>query len=573
MLGARAAAGAGSCAGARGSARFGVVVVCGCSLVTVPAGGPAPVCGSGCGRWWALSWHVVCRVSKGGAAGGWGGVRSRRGAASFLCWWAVVSHVAGWGRGVRCGMVVLGCVVAFPLEGGGHRVQVWWGGWSLVAGPLAVWGSPVRSLGRPSGVFQHVGRARVLVAWGLGSPGAGCVGLECRNQEGVVVWCFRVSARRSLGAVVQGALCMGDARAIALAGSAGRWVAASSAFCGPGAAPAGDELRCVAGVYRFQGGGGAMCPGVGWVGGRLLACSGCRGLTVGGSSAVSPCCVLWWSLVGWLKGVLRVYRIHGGTIVCWRAATGGAVGCWDGACVGVVCVIGGGASCVFLGGSSWRSVVVVLGGWSWAWRFLGGCGTCGVGLAGGGARVCVGLRVCLLLPPRFLALPAPCPSLFACLFCFVFFWGGGGWGAAFLVLGVGVGACRCWCWCGRGRCGKRGWDGCCALGTLCVCRAPGFRFLGCRSGGADGGWLAAVVPWRLRGWSRLLGSAWVAWPGAGVRVGVFMAWAYWVVGSVGVAGLCGWWDGASWVSGMCAPKAWWVGLGHCGRCKGWRRCC
>ena len=27
-----------------------------------------------------------------------------------------------------------------------------------------------------------------------------------------------------------------------------------------------------------------------------------------------------------------------------------------------------------------------------------------------------------------------------------------------------------------------------------------------------------------------------------------------------------------WVSGMCAPKARWVGLGHCGRCNGWRRC-
>ena len=49
----------------------------------------------------------------------WGGVRSRRGAASFLCWWAVVSRAPGWRRGVRCGMVVLCCVVAFPLGGGG----------------------------------------------------------------------------------------------------------------------------------------------------------------------------------------------------------------------------------------------------------------------------------------------------------------------------------------------------------------------------------------------------------------------------------------------------------------------
>ena len=48
-----------------------------------------------------------------------------------------------------------------------------------------------------------------------------------------------------------------------------------------------------------------------------------------------------------------------------------------------------------------------------------------------------------------------------------------------------------------------------------------------------------MVAWRLRGWSWLLGSAWVAWLDAGVCVGVFMAWADGVVGSVGVAGLCG----------------------------------
>ena len=48
-----------------------------------------------------------------------------------------------------------------------------------------------------------------------------------------------------------------------------------------------------------------------------------------------------------------------------------------------------------------------------------------------------------------------------------------------------------------------------------------------------------MVAWRLLGWSRPLGSAWVAWPGAGACVGVFMAWADGVVGSVGLAGLCG----------------------------------
>ena len=250
------------------------------------------------------------------------------------------------------------------------------------------------------------------MAWGLGSPGAGCAGLECRNQGDVVVWCLGVSAHRSVGPVVRG---------IAFARSAGRWVAASWACCGPGAVPAGGEWRCVAGVYRFHGGGGAICSGVGWARGRLPAGSGCRGLTVGGYSAVSPWCVPWWSLVGWLKGVFGVYRIHGGTIVCWGAAAVGAAGCGGGACVGVDRVVGGGVSCVVLGGSSWWSVVVVTGGWSWALRFLGGCGTCGVALAWGGGGACVGLRVCLLLPPWPLPLPVPYSSLLVGLFGSVFF--------------------------------------------------------------------------------------------------------------------------------------------------------
>ena len=81
-----------------------------------------------------------------------------------------------------------------------------------------------------------------------------------------------------------------------------------------------------------------------------------------------------------------------------------------------------------------------------------------------------------------------------------------------------------------------------ALWVPFVCAGPqGSGFQGAGPGGADGGWLAAVVAWRLRGWSRLLGSGWVAWPGAGVRVGVFMALADGVVGSVGVAGLRGCW--------------------------------
>ena len=87
------------------------------------------------------------------------------------------------------------------------------------------------------------------------------------------MWCLRVSASRWVGPVVWG---------IAFAGSAGRWVAAAWACCGPGAVPAGGEWRCVVGVYCFHGWGGAICSGVGWARGRMPAGSGCRGRTVGG---------------------------------------------------------------------------------------------------------------------------------------------------------------------------------------------------------------------------------------------------------------------------------------------------
>ena len=275
---------------------------------------------------------------------------------------------------------------------------------------------------------------------------------------------------------------MGHARAIAFAGSAGWWVAASWACCGPSAAHAGGDWRCVAGVYRFHGGGGAMCSGVGWARGRLLAGSGCRGLTVGGSSAVSPWCVPWWSLVGWLKGVFGVYRTPGGTIVCWRAAAGGAVGCGGGACVGVVRVVCGGVSCVGLGCSSWWSVVVVpLGGGLGLGGSWEGAGHAGSGwLGGGGARVCWPACSPSALPAvSSTAFPLLLSFRWLVLLCFFLFFGGG----VAAVLWVGVGVCRCRCWCGRGCRGGRGSGGCCALGFLCVRRPPGFRFPGRRSGG------------------------------------------------------------------------------------------
>ena len=138
-----------------------------------------------------------------------------------------------------------------------------------------------------------------------------------------------------------------------------------------------------------------------------------------------------------------------------------------------------------------------LGGLLW-WCLGGGLGLCGSwegaghagsGWLGGGGRACVGLRVCPLYPPWPLPLPVPYSSLFAGLFGFFFvFWGG--------------------------------WLGCCAW--VLVCAGVGSRF-----------------PDRQGGWLRLLVSVRVAWPGVGVRVGVFVAWADGVVGSVGVVGLCG----------------------------------
>ena len=100
VLGARAAAGAGSRAGVSGSAPCRVVVVCGCSLLTVLAGGVAPVCGSGCRRWWALSWCEVCGGSRGGArwVGCGIGVARLRSCVSGL--WGPMSLGGGGGCGV-----------------------------------------------------------------------------------------------------------------------------------------------------------------------------------------------------------------------------------------------------------------------------------------------------------------------------------------------------------------------------------------------------------------------------------------------------------------------------------------
>ena len=195
VLGARAAAGAGSCAGARGSTRFGVVVVCGCSLVAVPAGGAAPVRGLGCGQWWALSWRVVCGVSRGGAGGGGRGVESAwRGFVPVLVGCGVSCPRVGDGGAVWYGCAGLRC--GLSAGGGGGTVsrcgglggRSWLVLWRCGAAPC---GLSVVLLACFS-TWAVRGRCRL----GPGVPWGGCVGLECRSQGGVVAWCLGVSAHR-----------------------------------------------------------------------------------------------------------------------------------------------------------------------------------------------------------------------------------------------------------------------------------------------------------------------------------------------------------------------------------------
>ena len=182
---------------------------------------------------------------------------------------------------------------------------------------------------------------------------------------------------------------------------------------------------------------------------------------------------------------------------------------------------------------------------------LGGCwegaGHAGSGWVGGGGRVC-GLACLPSALSLSLPLPFPCSSLFAGLFCFVFFF-----------LWEGLLGCCAWVWVCAGAgagvgVGVVGGGGpmAVALWVPCVCASPeASGFQGAGPGGADGGWLAAVVAWRLRGWSPgWRGRAWACMWVCSWR-GLMGWWAVWVwlvcvgVGYVCAEGTVGW-AGALW---------------------------
>ena len=95
-----------------------------------------------------------------------------------------------------------------------------------------------------------------------------------------------------------------------------------------------------------------------------------------------------------------------------------------------------------------------------------------------------------------------------------------------------------------------------------------FGFRGTSQRGAGGGQSAALVVWCLFWWSWLSGSTWVAWPDAGVRVGILLVRAVWVAGiSLFGAGWLALAAGAwlvSWRPAWVVVRAWlaWVGWGR-----------
>ena len=425
----------------------------------------------------------------------------------------------GWGAesaGRGFVPVLVGCGVPCPRVGEGGAVR--YGGVVLCGGlPVGGRGTVSRSGGvgcRPWFVLWRCGAAPrglliVLLAcfstWavrgrcgvGPGVPRGGVCGTGVSQPGG----CGRV-VLGGVGPPLSGPSGAGYC-VCGVRGSVGR------GFLGvlwPPAVPTGGEWRCVAGVYRFHGGGGAICSGVGWARGRLPADSGCRGLTVGGYSAVSPWCVPWWSLVGWLKGVLGVYRIHGGTIVCCGAAAVGAASFWGwGLCRCRPC---GWRRCVVCRPRRLLMVVCCGGAWGVVLGFAVPERVRDMrGRVGWGGGACAGLRVCLLLPPLPLPLPVPYFSLFVGLFgfFFLFFGGGGGW--------VAVRGCGCvpvaapvWAWVSWGT--GVGWLLCSGLPVCAPAPRLPVPWAPDRGGLTAGGWrqwwrgacVGGCGSWLVSGW-------------------------------------------------------------------------
>ena len=211
----------------------------------------AGICGCG-----PSSWREVCGVSRGGAGGvgcGVGGARLRSCVGGL---WCPLSPGGGGG----CGVVWWCWVAWWPSQWGGGGGTVSRSGWAGCCPWLVLWrrGAAPRGLLLVLLACVSTWAVRGRCGVGPGVPLGGVCGTGVSQPGGcgrVVLW--------GVGPPLWGAPCMGHARAIAFAGSAGWSVPASWAFCGPGAAPAGGEWRCVAGVYRFHGGGGGMCSGVG----------------------------------------------------------------------------------------------------------------------------------------------------------------------------------------------------------------------------------------------------------------------------------------------------------------------
>ena len=442
-------------------------------------------------------------------------------------------------------------VCPLPQRGGGYRVWVRWRRWLLVVGHRAVRVRFMRSLGVPL-VFPGPWASSDLCGVRFGVPwGHVCgTGVSQPGGRGRVV-------PRCVGPPLSGSRSVG------------------SAVCGPGAGyhvcgVRGPVNRGVTGVLWRPPWVVSGCVWLGcilsMVGGRPWA-RVWRGPVLGQrlveGAGASLSVRLPWCLLGVSRGV--PWSAGCGLLRC--TSTTGPPLCVAGSLWGLRLVVG-----------AWR--VSVLSVWFAVARHVSSsavplrgplrrCMGGGLGLGGswdraghaesgwlwgGGLRACVGLHcnlrfswlwcprcVCPLLPPRFSPLPFPFPYLFACLFLFFAVSEGGecGWSTVFAVLGVGVGACRFWCWCGRHGAVGQLWRHSLAwvpwgmvdgrpLSTgfpVCVSalRHPvPFGFRGTGQGRAGGGGSAAVAMWRLCGWSWLSGSAWVAWPDAGVRVGVFL---------------------------------------------------